>query len=373
MGFPARFDHLLDKYKILMLSLFTEGYQPRSSVSKSPKDNYLRTNAQLSVQRVIDYWTANIHDVHSNHPLVQAIKHLGAWDQNPVELYEIADGRAPYVAKNFKFTTDFNRGSFKALSIYSTANSMIYASSDYIRPYVAVDSWKSLRPLDCLWLDSDIMDMSIPSNEKKSDQLLSAVKVDLPMLSLMYKGFKHYLARTSDAARYGAEEFVATYVLPSLIKTQADITAVSGLISIYEGTYEKNSRVDLNYFVPSYGNEFADVAKYTLNRITDTRMPYLQILQNIPVIYEENAQRALILPNYAPTTQVDWAMFATRLRVINFLLDVGGKAGQKANQGFINQLKGYVRDIRSSGIPFNAMTDDMAALYENSLTRYNRL
>lgn len=356
-----------------MLSLFTEGYQPRSSVAKAPKDQYLRNNVKLSVQRVINYWTANIHSVRSDHPLVQAIKHLSSWQQTPVDLYEVAGGRAPYLAKNFKFTTDYNRGSFTAMGIYGTQNRMIYSASDYIRPFVAVDNWKSLHPVECLWKDSDVLDLSIPSNTKGEDQLYSSVKVDLPMLALMYKGFKHELAQTMDSASYGPEEFVATHVLPSMIESQADITAVSALISIYEGTYQKNNRVDLNYFVPSYGNEFEDVAKFVLNRISDTRMPYLQVLQNIPVIYGDNAQTALILPNFAPTTQVDWAMFSTRLRIVNFLLDVGGSQGRKANQGFINQLKKYVRDVRSSGIPFNSMTDDMAGFYENSLIRYSCL
>lgn len=356
-----------------MLPLFTEGYQPRSSVAKAPKDQYIRSNVKLSAQRVRDYWTSNIHDVRSDHPLVQAIKHLSSWQQTPVDLYDIAEGRAPYLAKNFKFTTDYNRGSFEALSIYGSQNSMIYAASDYIRPYQAVDNWKTLQPVTCLWKDSDVLDISVPSQTKGKDQLFSAVKVDMPMLALMYKGFKHEQARDADAATYGPEEFVGTWVLPSMIESQIDKTAVSALISIYEGTYQSSSRVDLNYYVSSYASEFESVAKFVLDRISDTRMPYLQVLQNIPVIFGDNAQTAMTLPNYAPTTQVDWAMFATRMRLINFLLDVGGKTGQRTNLGFTEQLKKYVRSIRSSGIPFNSMSSDMAAFYENSLSRYSRL
>lgn len=356
-----------------MLSIFTDTYSPRASVSRSPKEQWLKTQLTSSVEKVKKYWVSNIHSVPNNHVLVQAIKHLGSYQSLAPELYNTAESRAPYLSKNLKLTTDYNRGSFIGHKLYGVQDNMIYSHSDYVRPYSAVDNWQSLNPLKCLWLDSDKIDLSIPSQSNIQDQQFSSVAVDLPMLALMYKGFKNSRFSGEDGAVYTEDQFVGTWVLPSILESQVDMTAISALIAYYEGTYERTSKVDINAYIPSYGYEFEEVAKYVLKRITDTRMPYVQILQSMPSIYRENALQSLILPEYSSTIQVDWAMMATRMQVINFLLDVGGSTGKRANQGFINQLKRYTREIRTGQVPYRDMTPAMGAFIENSLSRYSRL
>lgn len=355
-----------------MLPIFTDAYFPRGSISRSPKADWFRTQVKRSVEEIQSYWTGTVHRVYSQYPLVQALKHLGSPSYSPVDLYDTADARAPYLSKNLKFTTDYNVGALNALKVYPTKDSLIYSASNYIRPHQAVDNWKTLQPLKTLWLDSDLVDLSIPNELGDVQDSFSAVSVDLPMLVLMYKGF-HQEQSMQEEVILSEEQFVSTWVLPAILETQVDISCVSSLISVYEGTYEKTNRVKINRYVPSYGYEYFDIANFVLNKVSDTRMPYVQILQHIPAVYKTNALEALALPNFAPTIQVDWAMFASRLRVVNFLLDVGGRTGQKANQGFINQLKRYTREIRNNRVPYDRMSPALAGYIENSLTRFTKL
>lgn len=356
----------------VMLAIFTRTYNPRGVVAVAPTAEWLKIRYRENVKRMQSMWQENNHPVLSAHPLVQALKHTGPIDQSPVELSDLAIARAPYLSKNFQFTTDFNKGSFKALKIYPQEDAMIYSSSDYISPYRAVSEWRTLKPLKCLWLDSSNTEFSIPKPSKDIEGF-SSVSIDIPQMALMYKGFKQDLVSLQSDSVLGAEDFVGTYVLPSILESQVDLSMISAVMAVYYGHHTPRNRVDYGRFLPTYDVDFVKVAKHFLNRVSDTRFPYVQVLQNIPTAFSTSGLEALQLPDFPSTLQVNWAMLSTRIKVINFLLDVGGVTGRRANQGFINQLKRYTREIRSSQIPFDRMSSQMADLLENSLSRYTKL
>lgn len=351
-----------------MLDIFTQTYQARGAVSQAPGIDNFRRKIKDNVRRMQEYYASNVRSVPSNHPLVQALKHSGVYTMDAVELFNVASERSPYISKNFGFTTEFNRGFFNKHKVYPSRDNMIYSSSQYTRPYEAVQAWSQLRPVNLLWMDSDYLDMSVPSHLLNTTDSFSSISVDIPLMALMYKGFKEYYNTTTLVL--GEDQFVATYLLPSMLESQVDMSMVSALISVYEGDYRHTSRVNSNFYLPSYSTEYEAVARHVLNRISDTRMQYKDILQNIPCVYQENALQTLTLPDFISTTQVDWAMMATRFKIINFLLDVGGTQGRKANQGFINKLKVYSRLVINSGVPYGSMSNELASSLQSSLDKY---
>lgn len=353
-----------------MLTIFTDSNKPRGAISLHPSVPRLKELVKINVQRLIDYYHSNVRAVRNDHPFVQVLKHLPTYTGSPIDLFNIADSRFPYLSKNFKFTTDFNRGSFKGYKVYPCSDNMIYAKGEYVRPYDAVDNWKTLKPLKSLWTSSNFLDMGVPDNRNLITDGFNAVSIDIPQLALMYRGF--YEMQTDDML-LGEDQFVGTYLLPSIVESQVDMSCISSTIALFEGNYISQTRVNTQIYLPSYGIEFQKAAMHALNRIEGSRMLYLHMLQSIPCIYHENAANALTLPDFAPTTQVEWAMLATRLKVINFLLDVGGKAGRDANKGFIQHLKPYCRDIQSQRIPYTEMSDSMATFIDDSLVRIRNL
>ncbi len=351
-----------------MLDIFVNTYNARSPVSTVPGLGNFIAKIRGNVERLQDYYASNVRSVPSNHPLVQALKHSGVYTMDTVDLFNTATERYPYISRNFGFTTEFNRGSFTKGKIYSLENNMIYSSSEYTRPYEAVSHWRQLRPVNVLWLDSDILEMSVPSNNLSNTNGLASVHIDIPLMALMYKGFKQDTQYNQMVL--GEDQFVATYILPSILESQVDISVISALISVYEGNYRYLSRVNSNFYLPSYSSEFENMARHVLNRISGTRMQYKDMLQNIPCIYKKDALEALTLPDFISTTQVDWAMFATRMRVINFLLSVGGADARRANQGFINKLKVYSRLVINSRVPYESMSPALAEWFKMNIDRY---
>lgn len=360
-----------------MLSLFTHRHFPRGQISLVPKTPWYIQRIQENVKRQQDYAASIAKGVYANHPLVQAIKHAGDYQLGPVELQELADSRYSYIAKALKFTTEFNRGTFDALKIYPSRDSMIYASSEYVRPFGAVANWMDLKPVKCLWSDAPFVDMSIPDNRLPVKDHFTSVSVDIPLMALMYKGFKESRRARELSGELssvlGEEHFVAMHVLPSILNSQVDVTCMSAMIAVFEGRYEDSHRVSTHMYLPSYAADYRYLCTKILERITDTRMQYVHILQHIPGIYQTNALEYLQLPDFAETTQVNWAMMVARLKVINFLLEVGGATGRKANNGFIQQLKSYMRRIESAGIPYASMSPELGEYVKSSLIYIKKL
>lgn len=353
-----------------MLTIFTNANVPRSGISSIPGQDRFRELLRYRVKTVQDYYRSNVRAVNSSSGFVQALKHLPSWTTDPIELSNTAKGRYPYIAKALKFTSDFNRGTLKTHKLNGASDTIVYATDEYVRPYSAVSEWDRQTPLKYLWIDSKGLDL-FPALSPSEFNGLCSVQIDLPLAALMYKGFKESMMNSSSVL--GEEHFVAIHLLTSSLPSQVDMSCISSIIARYRGEYTPVRQKVTSIYLGSYDDDFKKIADYVINRVEGTRMPYLQVLQNIPCIYKDNAHQALILPDHLSTTQVNWAMLLMRMPVINFLLDIGGNAGRKANQGFINRLKQHAKEVRLSRVPYMEMTDETAAFFDRSITRYERL
>lgn len=258
-------------------------------------------------------------------------------------------------------------------SLYKSDACLWIHNAEYISPSYAVNNWQLLEPVKVLWSNSPYMSMDVPS-QNGTFNMYSVVTVDLPMLTLMYRGWlddrKDVMRNNIDAAAFGEENFIAMYVLPAMVRSQANITAVSALIALHKGEYEATTRVDSKIFLPSFSVDFKKVAEYAIKEVKDTKKQYVHILQALPSMQEGvSVLDSLILPDVLPTIQLEWALFVTRLPVIMFLLDIGGSNGRRANQGLINELKRNTKELASTGIPYNVMTDTVAN-YVDYCVRY---
>lgn len=360
-----------------MLALFSNTYQTRGQISLHPQTQNYRELVKRNVLRQKEYYASASRAVFANHPLAQALKLIGAnADVEPWELYDRAITRAPYVARTLDFTSDVAKGRLNRYHIYSCANSLNLNIYDYISPFTSTPKWREIKPVNTVWIDSPYVDMAVPPDVKETLSF-SAVSVDLPKLVLMYRGFlddrKRILAEQNGQLLLGEENFVAMYVLPSMLESQVDISAVSATQALYYGNYETQRAVKSAIYLPGYGSEFEKIAKYALDRIDGAKMQYIHMLQHIPAVYRDSAAQTLILPSLAPTTQVNWALLISRLATIMFLIDVGGKAARDTNRGYINDLKRRCKEISLAGIPYSLMSDSLATFVDRSLVRISKL
>ena len=68
------------------------------------------------------------------------------------------------------------------------------------------------------------------------------------------------------------------------------------------------------------------------------------------------------MPDMAETRQVWWALFLTRLKLTEFLVEVAGETGRHYNQSLLNplaiDLKRFITDnVFSKGLPMELVDD----------------
>lgn len=360
-----------------MLTLFTNTYRVRGQIYTYPSLFRYRQNIQNVVSDIQHYVRTIANATSNDHPFVQSLKHCAGYQNNVFDVYNQTYARYPYIAKALNFATEYNRGSFKGHKVYPFSDNMVLCFSEYVSPQDTLEKWSTASPVKCFWTDTPYVDMRIPSPMYPPRDGLACSLLDLPTLAVMYKGFK--LSRSLDKNQedevfvLGEEHFMRMHVLPNMLPSQVDASIISAFIAVHEGRYESQQRVDAPQFFASYSKDFLDIAKTTLERVSDTRMQYVHILQHIPSVYNIDGYETLKLVDYSPTLQLEWAMFASRAKVIQFLLNVGGKTGQRANQGTINEMKTYVRRLRQSTVPFDSMSTTVADLVENTMSRIERL
>lgn len=362
-----------------MLELFTSSYKTRGSIVKAANLTWFKTRIAENVKRLFEYYSLTPRAVFGDNLLAQILKISGAGSDNDVfGIYDLAWARNRHIVNGLKLTSDEAQGTLLHLSLYKTANSLNIAYPEYTSPSQGVVNWGHLRPVKTLWLDSGYVNMDVPILSTLADNKdFSAITIDIPQLSLMYKGFMGYRYALSQklefTAQLGEEHFVAMYALPSMLESQVDITCTSALINLYYSGYDERKRVDSPIFLPSYSAEYRKIATDVLNRLDGSKMQYQHMLQSIPAVFHESASEALVLPDTANTIQIDWAKFISRLPVIEFLLDVGGANGRRANQGLINLLIKDVKSMKGRGMPLRVMTANQADYTENMISRILRL
>jgi len=360
-----------------MLALFSNTYQSRGQISQHPQLPWLRTRVQENIARQQEYYASAARAVFADHPLAQLLKLIGANARiDDFDVYDNSWVRAPYVSRNLGFTSEVNRGTFKKHRIYNSQSSMILTVPEYVSVYWGLEHWRQLEPVRALWIDRPYMDMSVPSQDGDFTDFASVV-VDIPRLVLMYRGFlehrKKVMAENINAMVIGEENFIGMYALPSMLKSQADITAVSATQALYYGDFEQKKRVATSIYLSSYALEFEKVAKYALERIDGAKMQYAHMLQHLPSFFAASGLSALVMPDMVPTTQVQWAVLVARLKTIMFLIDIGGKNGINTNRGYINEIKKRTRELTISRIPYDVMGEDIASYVQNSIDRIQRL
>lgn len=362
-----------------MLQLFSNSYTRRGQISHAPTLASVRSRVAMSVEQIKAWSAKNALAVFADHPLAQALKLISVTAHADAQsIYEKAYARSPYIAKSLKFTSEVNQGTTLQgrHDLYKGCDNLVISISDYVSPTQALLDWQTLEPVKCLWVETNSLNMN-SAQTPGFFQPFTVLSVDLPLLAVMFLGFLKYRSRVmenvTESLVLGEENFIAMYVMPAILRSQVDISAFSTTEAIFRGTYKHNFRAQYPIYVPTYDQDFVKVASYALARITDTRMQYVHMLQHLPAIFKEDAGQALQLPDVAPTSQVGWALLVSRMKAIDFLLDVGGGDGRRANMGYIGELQKKVRQIRSVGVPYNAMSDAQANYVDAALLRYLKL
>lgn len=316
----------------------------------------------LDYGRLTDYYRSRNYFIRNDHLLVRLINTVAtplAYELD--RYYDITQARSLFVANAFKMTSSINYGGWFKGVFYKDCPELIIAyDGDSDDPNELALNWREIDAVRVLEHPLTNLGLLLPTGDNEmTEHGLAVISIDIPKLMVQYREFMklQYLNYQADqTAMQTTQQFVGKYVLPNMVKSQTDLVLLNRIQALYYGEPLAKPLASHPFFISDYSQRFDNVAKLVLKRFANSRFPYEAYVSQFPSIFSNFALR---MPDTATTRQVWWAMFLTRKRVMEFIIDLGGSEGVRASGRDITQLQIDVRRFRSSGEFNQRMPEDL--------------
>ena len=345
-----------------MFHIFRTTEHPKGNVFIPPLFDWVQRNVDLNLHKVLEYYRNRVLYLPNNHILNRVIGvGMVPLDYENMRFLEAAHARGPYIGKALGFTSSIDAGFLQGGSLYGpNSQQYIMGLNSYISPFEDRKTLIARSAVTAITHNANSFDFSLPQATTYPDLSgLAVVGVDIPLLLTQYRAFALSIYNNPGEDKNASPmRFVTTRVLPSILRSHLEWCWINRLMSVFYGEPIQNNVNTLTLSVQDYSNELTDVAKIVLNKIEGTSMQYIHMLQNIPSFFHQSTLSFLQVPETALTYHVWWLLLLSRFKVMQFLVDVGGKKGMRVNGGYINQLRTELSRLLRGNIPNKVEKDD---------------
>lgn len=338
-----------------MLNLFESVSHIESGRVALPGIDYFKRTYNRELERVKQYYMDGIRAVPNDHLLCRLLITGTIPSKYDLDRYvELSIIRAPELIRYFKLTSEVSYGLVRPSEFYGEGmDEIIIAYDDYFDIESNYRDWKNINAVRVLEHPISDLNMHLPNGEQQTQESgLIVLGINIPLLQLQYRAFKE--EQYKNFIQYEIEplnvaNFVYMYVLPNMLSDQLDGAILNRMIKLHYGDPMGVSLRRHPFNVTDYSaNLDRSIVKF-LGSIGEKRKLYEWYLKNLPALIVKDQELAQQVPDLTPTRQVWWAIIISRLKVINFLIDLGGEEGLKSNGTYIGQLKiDFRRLVRDS-------------------------
>lgn len=326
-----------------MFEIFESRFEPSNRVINLGQIELFKRSYRGEVDKSLEYFSGSSFFVKNNHLLVRILNFfnvdpfLGTEDF-VTQIY----ARAPFIANQFRLTSERQTGQLFNDVFYRGTNIILYRE-DYFSIQEAKDNWRTLRPVQVLKHPVTSLSMLPPDPDRypTHEEGLSVVTIDIALLLFQYRMFlREQQAQSTNGNILGAHHFVYRYVFPNMMASQTDLAVFNRFRAMYYGESRVNSeRSKLPYPVKDYQSRVDLVLAQMVDYVMNSSSLYETYLKIMPAIVAEDAQEALLVPDYTRTRQIWGFLYLSRLDEIRFLLSLGGTVGEKRNQHHLARAK----------------------------------
>lgn len=345
-----------------MYKLFTKHYEINNGVVKPAAFDYIKRIYQRELEKIKEYYASRVYAVKSNHLLCRILTTATAPMSYELNRYvEVVIARSPYIAKHFNLTSEINYGTSFDGVFYGYNNiETIISYEEYFDALDAFTNWKKVQAVKVLMHPFSDLGLQLPNGKVSSIEYGNVtVAVNIPLLLVQYRGFvmqQYGKLENADDSLLAVSHFVHMYVLPNMLDSHLELVILNRMMNLQFGAPMGQAVRKHPFPIIDYSSKLDKVLEEIHERISHSRRLYSMDLKNIPSISYDDMQESLIVPDLAPTRQVWWAIFYSRLKVMKYLIDVGGNEGVAYNRDYINRLQIDIKRFKSEKI-FDAMLD----------------
>lgn len=361
-----------------MLSIFNKYPSGETGIALPTNWDYIKTGYLRNLQKVKEFYQTYPSYVNSSHLLVRIIESFAVSTDLPLpQYYRAVDAMSSKIAMTFKMTSPYFKGKQHEGVFYGDGSTeILLLVDDYFYYNQINDDWQNAKSVYPIMHPKSDMDLIVPNGKSYSKEKgLSVIGINLAMLMVQYRAFVK--AQPSADART-ITQFIGSFVLPNMLDAHLDIALFNRL---YKASYGINDGFGETHYrhsftMPHYTAHLDHAIETILENIRVSVPLFSTVLKSVPAFGNTNIYQSLILPDIAPSMQVDWALIAARLKVYDFLIKMTGQYASIKNQDDLSQiLRAFhinsVRSMLEQMLPSN-VTEELSVYTEHLMQANNR-
>jgi hypothetical protein len=284
---------------------------------------------------VIKHNRKNRYAVRSNHLLVKLLKSMNLDPELPLfEYYRLAQNRYERVSRSEKLTSNLYRGDVRDESTFygDGTNEILMSVSEDVDILKLEKNWTSLTPVRVL--SHPYTDLSLTAMDGRKDGVfngLAVIQIDLVKLALQYRQWYQDQLESGSYVLRTPMQFMFEYPLTNALISHHDVAIQNRLVSLFKGEEVGKFKNDWPMYLKDNSQEVDD---YLMDRIVHLHrrpMMYVDIMQEVPLVFYEDLLLLSRLPDVPATRQNSWALNLARVPIIRFLVQLDYEIGSQRN------------------------------------------
>lgn len=318
-----------------MLNIFKQIPKIETAIKYPLRFNNVSKIINLNIKNIIDYNLINNNSVYSQHILIKILQSLNIPLSLPNQVYyDMVFDKSIKVSMALGLTSVYYKGQIFNNEIYKDCSKEIlyYNSEPISNIEYLFNNWINIKPIKIL--HHEYSDINYSLNYKNNSSNLNIILIDIPLLALKYKAFLN----SNDYKYKSINIFIAKFILPYMLQEHIDMCIFNKIYNRALNINKQNTLYKSNVALINVDFQLEKIINETIFNINNSSKNYRTILHSLPSIQHKDMYSNFLLPNVINCIQSDWALCLSRLKIINFLLEVGGVKLLSSSTEQINEI-----------------------------------
>lgn len=338
-----------------MQNLFNSYTGPKQGLTIDPGWRYVRSGLQRNISQAVNYYRERNFSVKNSHLIVRFLNSCGVTTSDPIEsFYNRMQDKALGLSMHFNMTSSIYKGdSFEGVFFGAGSKEVIIATDDSMNPFELEQNWQDIQAVT--FLDHPKSDTSLLLANGKSysaETGLSVIAINIPALLVQYRCWLKEQSENfkNGLATFPTPVFVHKYILPNMLYSQLDVALFNRLYNLAQGAPMGKPMYRHAFQLISYDDRVDKILKDIIKKLTRNDKDFFMMMREVPMIGVENLLELAKVPESTPTRQYIWAELLSRLKLIDFLIELSPSNGKKLNREELNFIKKYFDQADNANI-----------------------
>lgn len=342
-----------------------------------PKYAYAQRGLQINVERIIEYARVNRPKVNSDFIIAKLLDILPPTQGlTPERYYDNIELDSNDFAKSVGISTSTNIGRIYTNEFYGKDSVEIIVSAPLKKPEFDdlgnLKDWKDVEPINILYYPSSDVNLDIPHGKDNFDvDGFSVIVIDVALLGVQYSQWSLSVSSKPLEQRPSKYDFIYSYPLTNLLKSQLNVSIFNRLSNIYNETPLNASTGRSVVPIVDYSSEVDKGLQSVIETIEKDNLNIDEMLNRIPLGLGYHLRDILPLLDIFQSKQVYWVTLAAFEPYLDFIIKINLVTGQRGNRSITNKLKKEInrvfRDKLLNVCPHIGLREYLMYQYKNFL------